>query len=294
MDKLSEHAIRMLEIVDGENDFFRNDSKRQADIAKAVYDTILQVQMLKMTDRKTEPNCSEKPNNSTCSILEQVDKDTNVRSKYDCETCKHYNPDHEAIACERCLGGKYSRYEPKTEPQTDCKNCNNHDRCVYQPKDESQTYVINPQEPTNDDKCFECEDFFTCGGRCNKIEDEPQPFDKPPKCLGCLYSDLDKAFHPCASCVDFGKYVGEVSGKDEPQTEVETMSCEECKHYRIGKPCEPFLNELDCRYEPKTEPQKCYLRESCDHYGDKQVCGRCREYNLYSHTKTEPQTERSE
>ena len=35
-------------------------------------------------------------------------------------------------------------------------------------------YVINPQEPTNDDKCFECNDFFTCGGQCNKIEDEPQ------------------------------------------------------------------------------------------------------------------------
>lgn len=41
-------------------------------------------------------------------------------------------------------------------------------------KDEPQTYAINPQEPTNDDKCFECDDFFTCGGQCNKIEDEPQ------------------------------------------------------------------------------------------------------------------------
>ena len=41
-------------------------------------------------------------------------------------------------------------------------------------KDEPQTYVINPQEPTNDDECFECDDFFTCGGQCNKIEDEPQ------------------------------------------------------------------------------------------------------------------------
>ena len=38
---------------------------------------------------------------------------------------------------------------------------------------EPQTYVINPQEPTNDDKCFECDDFFTCGGQCNKIKDEP-------------------------------------------------------------------------------------------------------------------------
>lgn len=41
-------------------------------------------------------------------------------------------------------------------------------------KTEPQTYVINPQEPTNDDKCFECDDFFTCGGQCNKVEDEPQ------------------------------------------------------------------------------------------------------------------------
>ena len=30
-----------------------------------------------------------------------------------CKTCRHYKPDHEAIACERCLGGKYSRYEPQ-------------------------------------------------------------------------------------------------------------------------------------------------------------------------------------
>ena len=36
---------------------------------------------------------------------------------------------------------------------------------------------------------------------------------------------------------------------------------------------------------------QCYLRTSCDHYGDKQVCGRCCEYNLYSHTETEPQTD---
>ena len=37
-------------------------------------------------------------------------------------------------------------------------------------KTEPQTYVINPQEPTNDDKCFECDDFFICGGQCNKTE----------------------------------------------------------------------------------------------------------------------------
>jgi len=62
MDKLVKHAIRMLEIVEGENDFFRNDAKRQADIARAVYDTILRVQVLERKARKTE-NSSEKPNN---------------------------------------------------------------------------------------------------------------------------------------------------------------------------------------------------------------------------------------
>ena len=56
MDKLVSHGIRMLEIVEGENDFFRNDAKRQADIARAVYDTILRVQALeRKADRKTEP-----------------------------------------------------------------------------------------------------------------------------------------------------------------------------------------------------------------------------------------------
>ena len=25
-----------------------------------------------------------------------------------------------------------------------------------------------------DDKCFECDDFFTCDGQCDEVEDEPQ------------------------------------------------------------------------------------------------------------------------
>ena len=47
------------------------------------------------------------------------------------------------------------------------------------------------------------------------IDDFPQTFDKPPKCLGCLYSDLDKVFHPCASCENFSKYVGESTDCDD-------------------------------------------------------------------------------
>ena len=94
MDKLIKHGIRMLEIVEGENDFFRNDARRQADIARAVYDLILQVQMLKEVNRKE--NSSEIPNN--------------------CETCRFelYCPE----ICEGCCEWD-SHYEPKTEPQTE-------------------------------------------------------------------------------------------------------------------------------------------------------------------------------
>ena len=62
-----------------------------------------------------QPNSSEKPNNSTISKMEQVDKDINVRSKdepqtdihdlTDCDFCKHRN-------CKDCEGGKD---EPQTE-----------------------------------------------------------------------------------------------------------------------------------------------------------------------------------
>ena len=59
MDKLSEHAIRMLEIADksyrNEYGMINKDLQDKHDIARAVYDIILQVQMLKMADRKTEP-----------------------------------------------------------------------------------------------------------------------------------------------------------------------------------------------------------------------------------------------
>ena len=96
MDKLVKHAIRMLEIVEGENDFFRNDAKRQADIARAVYDTILRVQVLeRKADRKTEPmvykmreaTAEEKQaildcvkTEPTISKMEQVDEPQKERS----------------------------------------------------------------------------------------------------------------------------------------------------------------------------------------------------------------------
>ena len=70
MDKLSEHAIRMLEIEGkGKNDGYI-ETRNMGDIARAVYDTILQVQMLKTALlHKTEPSDSEKPNNSKVSEI---------------------------------------------------------------------------------------------------------------------------------------------------------------------------------------------------------------------------------
>jgi hypothetical protein len=94
MDKLSEHAIRMLEIVDA-NDISVIGNRQLRDIARAVYDLILQVQMLKTELRhKAEPNNSEKPN--------------------DCETCKNWD-----IVNDHCYFIQECRYEPKDEPQTE-------------------------------------------------------------------------------------------------------------------------------------------------------------------------------
>lgn len=60
---------------------------------------------------------------------------------------------------------------------------------------------------------------------------------------------------PCEwVCTEYGKCKYKYKPKTEPQTErAETMSCQECKHYEVGKPCKPFLNECDCHYEPQTD-----------------------------------------
>ena len=70
-----------------------------------------------------DENSSEKPNNS-------LDKDTNVRSKYDCETCKWgdwYRNGYDITTMDDECGGCCSwnsKWTPKTEPQTDpCDGC---------------------------------------------------------------------------------------------------------------------------------------------------------------------------
>ena len=95
--------------------------------------------------------------------------------------------------------------------------------CIDKIADAVVKKLAEQTEPNNSEKPNNCEVSEIPTGsiisKMEQVETEPQTFDKPTKCLGCLYSDLDKDFHPCASCENFSKYVGEVSGKDEPQTE---------------------------------------------------------------------------
>ena len=89
---------------------------------------------------------------------------------------------------------------------------------------EPQIYVINPQEPTNDEKCFECDDFFTCGGQCNKIEDEPQTD---------MAEDIVRSYGFKAESYQQAK------AKDEPQTDCDHR----CVQTEIG--CE----RTDCAWK---------------------------------------------
>ena len=65
-----------------------------------------------LKDRKTE-NSSEKPNNSTCSKMEQVDE-----PKTDCNGCKFVGTYDTEFPCANC-SRKTKDYYAKTEPQTE-------------------------------------------------------------------------------------------------------------------------------------------------------------------------------
>ena len=93
--------------------------------------------------------------------------------------------------------------------------------CYKAEQTEPQTYVINPQEPTNDDKCFECDDFFTCGGQCNKVEDEPQTNKDFEVTYTCSFTDCYnfKNFGFGEKCIECKRKQSEAKYKDEPQTE---------------------------------------------------------------------------
>lgn len=114
-----------------------------------------------------------------------------------------------------------------------------------------------------------------CNKVCRIIDDylanRPRERDELIVAVRTVFKEADRKTEPkpiCESCSknpckkkkminDIGHWVSECTEfdrKTEPQTErVETMSCQECKHYEVGKPCKPFLNECDCHYEPQTD-----------------------------------------
>ena len=141
--------------------------------------------------------CKYEPKDEpTISKMEQVDKDINVRSKDERQTKGVWNAGYKTgydKGYKDAQKVKDSQYLVKDLVKAFCEDGTWLERQgVYTltlaeakqravdiiesvlAKEEPQAYVINPQEPTNDEKCFECDDFFTCGGQCNKIKDEPQ------------------------------------------------------------------------------------------------------------------------
>lgn len=147
-------------------------------------------------DRKTEPQICD-----TCKF--------ELYCPEMCEGCcewdSHYEPKDEpqrnmAEDIVESFGFKaesYRQAKVKTEPQTyitedrDTQMLDAWQVKLKAEQTEPQTYVINPQEPTNDDKCFECDDFFTCDGQCDEVEDEPQTdaFTKWAKSVADSYRD---------------------------------------------------------------------------------------------------------
>jgi hypothetical protein len=101
-----------------------------------------------ISGRKTEPSDSEKPNNSTCSILEQVDKDTNVRSK-------EPKTKPQTWTKENCKGCKYNEY-PYDSGTCFVRVCINGNK--YEPNDENHsgevTEIVEPQTRMTEDDAF--------------------------------------------------------------------------------------------------------------------------------------------
>ena len=142
----------------------------QDKVAWALYHTWKEAD--KRRAEQTEPNCNA---DQRFQHVEYVEDDELKR----CRECKHCVGEyHTPISAS----GRYYAYitctanrcnYEKTEPQIG-KAKGESITTDKTEQTEPQTYVINPQEPTNDDKCFECDDFFTCDGQGDEVEDEPQ------------------------------------------------------------------------------------------------------------------------
>lgn len=81
-------------------------------------------------------------------------------------------------------------------------------------------------------------------------------------CDNCYYTYFDERAYPCSLCIRGIERTDQwqpskktkADRKTEPKTDrVETMSCQECKHFREDMPCRPYIVGLECKYEPKTD-----------------------------------------
>jgi hypothetical protein len=68
----------------------------------------------KLKEQFSKPKTEPQAEVIACPIIDD-DARIYTTEPQKCETCKHYDAEVESIACERCLDGKYSRYEPKTD-----------------------------------------------------------------------------------------------------------------------------------------------------------------------------------
>ena len=215
MDKLSEHAIRMLEIEGkGKNDGYI-ETRNMGDIARAVYDTILRVQALeRKADRKDEPNSSEIPNNCEYEDIFEYCPRCGMRilvSKPKDESQNHSGEATEMVKDEPTISkmeqvDKDINVRSKDEPHIVGKH--------------ADAIIIDESRLTA--KCLNCAN----GGsyKCSKCDGEMYFKDEPQTCEDCRHNGVKHAYdYACDKCTDMDKFQHE----DEPQV-IMPKECKGC------------------------------------------------------------------
>ena len=143
----------------------------------------------------------------------------------------------------------------KTEPTHDLRT-ETHE-CV-KPNADQQVQRIEYVESDEKSRCRKCKHFkreyetpVSSDGRyytyitCSATKCVYEPKDEPQYDAEEVAKDINRR-------VDLIKREWEVRNTE---TNVETMSCQECKHWDDMRNCWIMKSYGDCKYEPKTEPQ---------------------------------------
>ena len=211
MDKLVEHTIKMLEIVDNERGFYKDMDGDVADIARAVYDVILRVQLLEYKAYRKTENSSEKPNN-----CEHITEDGVTCAKYPaCDDCLD-NPLNKVKGSERLVKGKVEPTISKME-QVD-KDIN------VRSKDEPQNDLLVTEYPQDGEVNLIGRDkteAVVMAYDTYKELTEPQTNKDFKVTYTCSFTDCDnfKNFGFGEKCIECKRKQSEAKYKDEPQTE---------------------------------------------------------------------------